>query len=96
MLGDESLAIRLATSAALLKMVHKGLKSPADKLQLLKVLSLGQVLEAFEEKTRSEKMTRKAQGQSDEGEESYREALGRLLSGLGQELVKLWEDVRVI
>ncbi|KIJ50979.1 hypothetical protein M422DRAFT_27087 [Sphaerobolus stellatus SS14] len=92
LLADPSLGIRLATSAAILKMLQKGLKSPADKLQLLKVLALGQVLEAFEAKTRSEKEARKALGETDEGEESYREALGRLLSGLGQELIKLWED----
>ena len=74
-------------------MIQKGLKSPTDKLQLLKVLALGQVLETLEERTREEKMERKAQSRTDEGEESYREALGRLLCGLGQELVKLWEDV---
>ncbi|KAF8589812.1 ARM repeat-containing protein [Ramaria rubella] len=92
LLSDPSLAIRLATSVALLKMIQKGLKSPGDKLQLLKVLALGQVLEALEERTRAEKHERKGQGLTDEGEESYREALGRLLCGLGQELVKLWED----
>lgn len=96
LLSDPSLAIRLATSVALLKMLQKGLKSPGDKLQLLKVLSLGQVLDTMEERTRREKMERKAQDQVDEGEESYREALGRLLCGLGQELVKLWEDVSAI
>lgn len=74
-------------------MLQKGLKSPADKLQLLKVLSLGEVLSSLEGRTRGEKMERKAQNQTDEGEESYREALGRLVCGLGQELVKLWEDV---
>lgn len=95
LLSDPSLAIRLATSVALLKMVQKGLKSPMDKLQLLKVLALGQVLEALEERTRAEKLARKERGRTDEGEESYREALGRLLCGLGQELVKLWEDVRI-
>ncbi|GJJ08694.1 hypothetical protein Clacol_002913 [Clathrus columnatus] len=92
LLSDPSLAIRLATSAALLKMLHKGLKSPADKLQLIKVLALGQVLDALEEKTRIEKGQRLSEHQVDEGEESYRESLGRLLCGLGQELVKLWED----
>ena len=93
LLSDSSLAIRLATSVALIKMIQKGLKSPADKLQLLKVLALGQVLESLEERTREEKIERKAQNETDEGEESYREALGRLLCALGQELVKLWEDV---
>ena len=72
-------------------MVGKGLKEPADKLQLFKVLSLGQVLEALEERTRQEQQARGKD--TDEGEESYREALGRLLNGLGIELVKLVDDV---
>lgn len=92
LLADPSLPIRLATSVALLRIVAKGLKEPGDKLQLLKVLSLGQVLEALESKTRAQQVER---GQdTDEGEESYREALGNLLNVLGQELTKL-VDVRV-
>ena len=74
-------------------MVSKGLKEPADKLQLIKVLSLGQVLEALEEKTRSEQAARGSE--TDEGEESYRESLGRLLNALGAELVKLIDEVNV-
>lgn len=92
LLNDPSLPIRLATAGAILRMVLKGLKEPGDKLQLFKVLSLGQVLEALEEKTR---MEQEARGDdTDEAEESYREALGRLLNGLGLELAKLVEDVR--
>ena len=91
LLADPSLPIRLATSVALLRIVSKGLKEPSDKLQLLKVLSLGQVLEALELKTRAQQVER---GQEiDEGEETYREALGNLLNVLGQELTKL-VDVR--
>jgi exportin-T len=91
LLADPSLPIRLATSVALLRIVSKGLKEPGDKLQLLKVLSLGQVLEALESKTRAQQAER---GQdTDEGEETYREALGNLLNVLGQELTKL-ADVR--
>ena len=91
LLADPSLPIRLATSVALLRIVSKGLKEPGDKLQLLKVLSLGQVLEALELKTRAQQLER---GQdTDEGEETYREALGNLLNVLGQELTKL-VDVR--
>lgn len=87
LLSDPSLPIRLATSLALTRIVTKGLKEPADKLQLIKVLSLGQVLEALEEKTRSEQGSRGSD--IDEGEESYREALGKLLNVLGLELCKL-------
>ncbi|EIN04838.1 ARM repeat-containing protein [Punctularia strigosozonata HHB-11173 SS5] len=92
LLSDPELTIRLATSAALLRIVTKGLKEPGDKLQLIKVLSLGEVVDALEGKTRAEQASRKASGSEDEGEESYREALGRLLNGLGLELMKLVDD----
>jgi len=87
LLDDPSLPIRLATSVALLRIISKGLKEPGDKLQLLKVLSLGQVLEALESKTRAQQRERGED--TDEGEESYREALGKLLNVLGHELAKL-------
>ncbi|KAH9928319.1 armadillo-type protein [Fomitopsis serialis] len=90
LLSDPSLAIRLATSVALLKITAKGLKEPGDKLQLIKVLSLGQVIDALEAKTRVEQAARESD--VDEGEESYREALGRLLNVLGLELCKLVEE----
>ncbi|KAF9066649.1 armadillo-type protein [Rhodocollybia butyracea] len=89
LLADSSLPIRLATSAALLRIVVKGLKEPGDKLQLIKVLSLGQVIDALEAKTRAQQVERGEN--TDEGEESYREALGKLLNALGLELTKLVE-----
>lgn len=89
LLSDASLPIRLATSGALSKIVTKGLKEPTDKLQLIKVLSLGQVLDALETKSRAEQAVRGSD--VDEGEESYREALGRLLNVFGLELSKLIE-----
>jgi exportin-T len=92
LLSDPSLPIRLATSLALLRIVSKGLKEPGDKLQLIKVLSLGQVIDALETKTRSRR--NKNGPETDEGEESYREALGRLLNVLGLELAKLAEACR--
>ena len=60
-----------------------------DKLQLIKVLSLGQVLDALETRTRAEHASRGSD--IDEGEESYRESLGKLLNVLGVELTKLLE-----
>jgi exportin-T len=87
LLSDSSLPIRLATSVALLRIVSKGLKEPGDKLQLIKVLSLAQVIDALEAKTLSQQNERGAN--TDEGEESYREALGRLINVLGLELAKL-------
>ena len=77
----------MAAAGALRRIVSKGLKEPADKLRLIKVLSLGQVLDSLEERTRAEQIARG--DDTDEGEESYREALGRLLNVLGLELVKL-------
>lgn len=87
LLSDVSLPIRLATSVALLRIISKGLKEPSDKLQLIKVLSLGQVIDALESKTRSQQAERGLD--TDEAEESYREALGKLLNVLGLELSKL-------
>jgi exportin-T len=92
LLSDPSLPIRLATSFTLLRIVGKGLKEPGDKLHLIKVLSLGQVIDALEAKTASQQTDRGSD--ADEGEESYREALGKLLNVLGLELTKL-VDVRV-
>lgn len=89
LLPDPNLAIRLATSTALQRIIAKGLKEPEDKLQLVKVLALGQVIDALESKTRAEQAARGSN--EDEGEESYREALGRLLNVLGLELSKLAE-----
>jgi exportin-T len=87
LLSDPSLSVRMAAAGALRRIVSKGLKEPADKLQLVKVLSLGQVIDSLEERTRAEQIARG--NDTDEGEESYREALGRLLNVLGLELVKL-------
>lgn len=94
LLPDPNLAIRLATSTALLRIITKGLKEPEDKLQLVKVLALGQVIDALESKTSAEQVARGSN--EDEGEESYREALGRLLNVLGLELSKLTEVVGLI
>jgi exportin-T len=91
LLSDQALPVRTTTSTALLRIVSKGLKEPADKLQLIKVLSLNQVLKALEDKTRQEQIMRKSQNVEDEDEESYREALGKLLNVLGVELIKLLE-----
>ena len=89
LLSDPSLPIRLATCRALLRIVSKGLKEPGDKLQLMKVLSLGQVIDALEVKTSQQQAERGLD--VDEGEESYREALGKLLNAVGLELAKLVE-----
>lgn len=90
LISDPFLQIRLAVTQVLLRIVQKGLKQPSDKLNLIRVLSLGEVLQNLEENTRS-KTTGEEMSDDDV---SYREGLGRLTSGLGQELVKLCEEVR--
>jgi exportin-T len=89
LLSDPSLPIRLATALALTRITAKGLKEPGDKLQLIKVLALGQVIDELEKRTREEQRARGKE--ADEDEESFREALGRLLNQLGVELMKLVE-----
>ncbi|KAG8906804.1 pre-tRNA nuclear export protein [Tulasnella sp. 403] len=90
LLADPATTIRQATAFALLRIVTKGLKDPCDKLQLIRVLSLGEVLEALEEKSRQRRDAKP--GQTDEAEETYRESLGKLACGLGAELVDLLAD----
>jgi hypothetical protein len=64
------------------------MKYPGDKLQLIRVLSLGEVLQSLEAKTRVE-----GEGERHDAEVSYREGLARLADGLGEELIKLVEEV---
>ena len=89
LISDAALPIRLATCVTLSRIVSKGLKESGDKLQLIKVLSLADVLTNLEERTRKEQTARGED--TDEGEESYREMLGKLLNALGLELCKLSE-----
>lgn len=59
-------------------------------MQLFRVLSLGQVLDMLEEKTRISS----TKGDADKDDEvTYRESLGKLTSGLGLELIKLCDEV---
>ncbi|KAJ1307606.1 hypothetical protein OPQ81_001701 [Rhizoctonia solani] len=88
LLSDPAAPIRMATSGALLRIIQKGLKEPSDKLQLFRVLSLGQVLEVLEQKTR----VTGSKDETDDEEVSYRESLGKLTSGLGLELIKLCDE----
>ncbi|KAH9986251.1 ARM repeat-containing protein [Russula vinacea] len=67
LLSDPSLSVRMAAAGALRRIVSKGLKEPADKLRLIKVLSLEQVLGSLEERTRAEQIARG--DDTDEGEE---------------------------
>lgn len=90
LLADPSSRIRQATAHALLKLVSKGLKSPTDKLQLIRVLSLGEVLESLEAKCR-----KPAGAEENEEEDLYRESLAKLANGLGLELVDLLGDANL-
>jgi hypothetical protein len=66
-------------------MIQKGLKEPGDKLQLIRVLSLAEVLTRLEEKTRG----------NDE-DVPFREGLGKLANGLGLETSKLVDEVHFV
>lgn len=91
LLSSPALQIRLATSTAFLKMITKGLKEPTDKLQLIRVLALGEVLTTLEANTRGYAGNDDESGNEEKA--AFREGLGKLANGLGGELVKLLEDV---
>lgn len=84
-----SLTIGLATVTALQRMIAKGLKEPSDKIELLRVLDMGKVLGALEERTRE---SRKERSEDDDDDEQFRESLGKLLSTLGLELLDLTKE----
>jgi exportin-T len=83
--------IRLGTVGALNRMVTKGLKEPSDKLDLLRVLDLGKVLDALETQTRENRT--KLSADVSEVEEQFRESLGKLLTAIGSELLDLSKEV---
>ncbi len=66
-------------------MILKGLKEPSDKLQLIRVLSLGDIIPGLEQATRN-----------DEEQVQFREGLGKLTNALGLELSKLVEEVPLV
>ena len=66
-------------------MIQKGLKEPGDKLQLIRVLSLAEVLTRLEENTRG-----------NEDDLPFREGLGKLANGLGSETMKLVDEVKFV
>jgi exportin-T len=94
LLSDIALPIRLATSQALLKILQKGLKEPFDKLQLIRVLSIGDVLVVLEERTRIPLGDSRSEDETDK-DVQYRESLGKLGGGLGLELIKLLDEVTI-
>lgn len=93
LLSESSASVRQSTAYALSRIVSKGLKEPSDKLQLLRVLSLAEVLEALEEKSRAARPAGSGAENHDEAEESFREGLGKLACSFGNELVDLIGDV---
>ncbi len=77
--------IRVETANAFVRMILKGLKEPSDKLQLIRVLSLGDIIPGLEQATRN-----------DEEQVQFREGLGKLTNALGLELSKLVEEVPLV
>lgn len=80
--------IRLASAELLFELVTKGM-SPTDKLELLRVLNVSDII--------SQLLTtddeRKTSGSDNEQDELYREKLGRVLNGLGLEFTRISEEV---
>lgn len=83
------LSIRTATADALLETVTKGMPA-TDKLALLQVLDVGTVLGRLVDIGREAGAT----SASDEVE-MFREKLAKVLNGVGSELCKICEDVRL-
>lgn len=75
----------METANAFVRMILKGLKEPSDKLQLIRVLSLGDIIPGLEQATRN-----------DEEQVQFREGLGKLTNALGLELSKLVEEVPLV
>lgn len=63
--------------------------SPADKLELLRVLNVSDIISQL--LTRDDE--RKKGGSENEQDELYREKLGRVINGLGLEFTRIAEEV---
>lgn len=81
-------AIRIATADALIDTVTKGMPSN-DKLALLNVLDLVTALNELVNVGRTSAQL------SDSAMEMFREKLAKVLNGMGTELCKITEDVRL-
>jgi exportin-T len=85
-----AISVRSATTDALIETVSKGMPA-SDKLKLFEVLDLGTVLSALVDVGR--------EGGRKEAEteqiELFREKLAKLLNGVGTELCKIIDDVRI-
>ncbi|RXK35182.1 hypothetical protein M231_07553 [Tremella mesenterica] len=79
--------VRIAAANILRTLVCKGMKSPADKLQVLKILDPLPLIDRLELATRSI--------EGDEETVSFRAALGSVISAYGSDLLELTEDSEV-
>ncbi|KZT36065.1 hypothetical protein SISSUDRAFT_95808 [Sistotremastrum suecicum HHB10207 ss-3] len=92
LLHNTSLAIRSAALQAVTRLLETRVQEPSEEvylLQLVQELSRGTVLTTLEEKTRADQSARRERGEGDEGEESFREALGRCACTLGREIMQI-------
>lgn len=80
--------IRLASAELLFELVAKGM-SPTDKLELLRILNVSDIVSQLV--TRDDE--RKKSGVESEQDELYREKLGRVLNVLGLEFTRIIDEV---
>lgn len=86
-------SLRLAAADTLLEITSKGMK-PADKLELLRVLNLTEVLAALENRTRDADGKGKGANGLASGDDNvdFRERLAKLANGVAMELCKIVEE----
>jgi hypothetical protein len=90
-LATPQVNIRLASAELLFELVAKGM-SPTDKLELLRILNVSDIVSQL--LTRDDE--RKKSGVENEQDELYREKLGRVLNVLGLEFTRIVDEVRML
>lgn len=103
-LQQPHVSIRLASADFLYEIVTKGMP-PTDKLQVLDLLNVSDIIEKLLDADDTRKATAShANGSGSpvptagdsEADELFREKLARVLNGLGVELTKIVDEVRIL
>lgn len=85
--------VRLAAADLVYEVVSKGM-SPSDKLELLRVLNVGDVVvQLLESDGLSRSQQTNGATSNDESRELFREKLARVTTALGLELTKIVDEV---